>query len=1546
MRVTVTIVDPRWDLHEDVVIDAEDSTPMRDVIAELLAVAASPSSDEVGGSAGELVSLDDLRAARGKGQPDRTVVPVGGGTVATAVSPAAGSPTLYHRGEPLDPDVPLAESGLREGSVVTIGDPLASVVDEPDGVVEVRVVSGEGAGIVHRLGVGEATIGSDPACVVPLADPLLPAVTALVTVRADGTVQVAPAGGAMEAVTAAYPHLDTPLALDRAPLDGSSPPPDPDAKEDKGKDKPARKEKPAKGSGAPTGPLTWPVGGQVTIGETLLELERVTPADAAVEDSPEPGWVDYNRPPRLLPPERKTAFKLPAPPSEQAKGGLPWLVMLAPLALSIVLALAMKRPSMLMMGLFSPVMMLGSYYQGKKQGKVTYRQQLTEYKERKARIEADAEQAVVDERLARRNDAPDPATALLIATGPRARLWERRRTDPDYLAVRIGIGDLESEVTVDDPEELEHRRQQSRIAYAVPVTVPIAERGVVGIAGRGTLPRRLGAWAVAQVGVMQSPRDTQVYVLTDAEGARDWDWLRWLPHARPAAGQDTITTIGTDAETSARRIAELTAMLAARKKAAADRTGGAKIGDPDVVVVFDGARRLRSLPGVVAILKEGPAVGIYSLCLDADERLLPEEASAVVVETHRGVSIRQQRITVVDDVNPDLVDLPWFNRAARALAPLRDISGGDSDSVLPSACRLTEVMQLEPPSADLIGARWAVSPRSTEAVVGISLDGPFAIDMRRDGPHGLIAGTTGAGKSELLQTIVASLAVANRPDGMTFVLVDYKGGAAFKDCVDLPHTVGMVTDLDTHLVERALTSLGAELTRREHILAEVGAKDIEDYVDIAAKRTGLPDMPRLLIVIDEFASLARELPDFVTGLVNIAQRGRSLGIHLILATQRPSGVVSPEIRANTNLRIALRVTDGTESSDVIDAPDAGLISKSTPGRAYVRLGAQSLVPFQSGRVGGRRPGTVAASTGTPWMTRIGTSALAQPAPTKPRQEASTDAEVTDLTVLVAAIREANDKLGLPQQHSPWLPALTTEVQLDELLESVTVPPGPQLASVPFAIEDIPAEQARRPAALEWDTFSHLSIVGGPRSGRSQALRTIAASIARLTSPADVHLYGLDCGNGALLPMTELPHTGAVVQRTQTDRATRLFARLMAELSRRQEVLASGGFADLDEQRASVPEDDRLPHIVLLIDRWEGFLGSLAELDGGSLNDDVQTLLREGASAGIHLVMTGDRQLVNARMASLVEDKIALRLPDRSDYGLIGLRATKLPEDVPEGRAFRAETAIELQFALLGEDASGQAQAAALRAIGAEATQRYADVPRAQRAFRVDVLPSRIGFDEAWGYREDAEARPLWALAGVGGDELTAYGFDLARTNVAVVAGPPRSGRSTALLAIVESLLRGGSEVVVAAPRPSPLRDLEGRDGVRAVLTGVELEDADLAGVMDEGDGPVVLVIDDGELLKDVEAKDYLKSLIRTGADRGRALVLGGDSAEVGSGFSGWQVDAKGRQGMLISPQGITDGELIGVRVPRSSLGAQQQAGRVMVNVGDGELRIVQVPLPD
>ncbi|MFJ4818847.1 FtsK/SpoIIIE domain-containing protein [Streptomyces sp. NPDC088801] len=1547
MRLTLTVVDPYGGGTADVVLDADPESTVGDIAQEL--------AKQVGHSGAQVIPLGQHRHA-----------------------PANNAPLVYVDGYAVDPGATVVGSPLREGAVVSLQDPSGCLPGEPTGLVELRVVGGPAAGFVHRLGVGRYDIGSGAASYVRVDDPEVDARALTLSVATDGTCRV-------------VVHMDK----EHVTLDGISLAGDEDEDEPGGKKRGKKKDQEReKEEGKKDGPAEWPLGAQIGVGNTLLELTRYTPPNAALKWSDDGVGLDYNRPPRLRPPERQTTFRLPSSPREYEARPLPWLMAMTPLVGAVVSVMIFQRWYYLIMAALSPVLLFANYYNDKKHGRKSHAKQVKEYEEQKERIEKDAQDALVAERNDRRQAIPDPATVLALGTGPRTRLWERRRTDRDHLLIRFGTGQLPSEVVLDDPEQDDHRRQVTWKIEDAPVALHLRTLGVVGMAGPGDSVRALGRWAVAQTAALHSPMDVQFYVLSDNAAQESWDWVRWLPHARPSGGQDVNALVGTDAETVGARIGELTQILDARKKAAEENKsqGGSSFGDPDIVVVWDGSRRLRSLPGVVRLLREGPSVSMFAICLDAEERFLPGECQAYVVAEPKAEEyqpaaqqVQQQaqqsaggfpsfqawhttaqqpeqaerterlRLRVEEagaerlkDVRPDFVSAAWCLRLARSLSPLRDISGETEDSALPGSSRLLDVLQLEPPTSDAIVARWRMGGQSTLAVIGESYDGPFGLDIRKDGPHGLIAGTTGSGKSELLQTIVAALAVANTPENMTFVLVDYKGGAAFKDCVHLPHTVGMVTDLDAHLVERALESLGAELHRREHILAAADAKDIEDYQDLVRRDPSHQPVPRLLIVIDEFASMVRDLPDFVTGLVNIAQRGRSLGIHLLLATQRPSGVVSPEIRANTNLRIALRVTDGGESSDVIDSPEAGHISKNTPGRAYARLGHASLVPFQSGRVGGRRPGAADPAVLMPWVGPLTWEDLGRAALVKPKAESREDEEITDLKVLVDTIRDANSSLGIPPQHSPWLPALDETLLLDDVeLPAFAGGPG-KLPPAPYGIEDLPASQSRRPVAVDFSSFGHLMIGGAPRSGRSQVLRTLAGSIARTHSIADVHLYGIDCGNGALNALTRLPHCGAVVSRNQTERVVRLVNRLKGEMSRRQDVLADKGFADIGEQRASVPEDERLPHIVVLLDRWEGWVPTLGEVDHGSLTDELQTMMREGASVGIHLVLTGDRTLLVGRIATLTEDKYGLRLADRSDFSALGIPARKVPEEIPPGRAFRNEFGTETQFALLAQDTTGQGQAAALAAIGEAAAARDASVPRSRRPFRVDSLPSRISFPEAWEMRDPEASRSrLFGLVGIGGDEIVGFGPDLAEGVPAfVIAGPAKSGRSTVLLNFAHSFLSQGTRLVIAAPRQSPLRRLDGTDGVLKVFTGDDIDEDEFEELIDQAslEEPIAVLIDDGEILEDCDAESQMKKLVSRGAERGLALVIAGDEEDVCSGFSGWQVDAKkARRGILLSPQESSSGDLVGVRLNRGMVGGQVAPGKGMLHLGDGELRTVVIP---
>ncbi|WIE64919.1 FtsK/SpoIIIE domain-containing protein [Curtobacterium sp. MCLR17_036] len=1412
-----------------------------------------------------------------------------------------------------DGDVPFARSGLVDGAVLHVGG-----ADRPEserGIVHLLTVGGVDAGRARRLSPGtyRIAVADDGAPVVGADADEIAGLEARIAF--DGTVTVRQAEGS--GVVTGPAGSVTPT-LEQEPVGAEWVPWIPDA--------------------------------LVRIGDTALTIRPVAVVDRMLLRPPDSGQLDFNRPPRLLPPFLTTNFRIPKPPVPPQRSAIPWIMVFVPAMFGIVMATVFHSPFYLLFAAMTPIMVVGQTVTSRRTGKKSHRKQVAEHKQRVAALEAAIDAAVLAERDQRRTSALDAGSLRVVASTPGRRLWERRPSDTDHLHVRVGIGDLPSTVTVVDDRDLDGLADVPRTTLGVPVTVPLAEVGVLGIAGAGDAPRDLGRWVLGQLAVTQSPREVQFVVLTAQQHMPAWAWTTWLPHVRPTAGQEALALIGADGESIGRRLAELTQVLAERRAERAKNGMNRSRFSPEIVVVLDGARRLRAMPGVVGLLRDGPACGIRLVCIDDEEWQLPEECVATV--THRTPTelvLRRQLAAPVELVLADRVRDDWYDDVARAVSPLRDTSGSDGDGLVPDAARLLDVVDLPQPDGRLVADRWSEGGTSTSAVVGVGIDGAFELDLVKDGPHGLVAGTTGSGKSEFLQTLVASLALRNRPDRMTFVLVDYKGGAAFSVASDLPHTVGLVTDLDQHLVERALRSLRAELTRREHILAASGAKDIEDH-EAHLERGGAGEaMPRLVLVIDEFAAMVTELPDFVTGLIGIAQRGRSLGVHLILATQRPGGVVGPDIRANTNLRVALRMTDSGESSDVIDVADAARIPKSVPGRAYARLGHSSVVPFQSARVGGRWAGEEDPATGLPFVRVLDWRDFATAPPARPvRSDRATAA--TDLSVLVQAMVDARDRLGIGSVHSPWLPPLPELLPLTEVASASVgdrrrATAATESLRFPFGLEDLPDTQEQRAAEIDLAKFTHQFVVGAPGSGRSSALRGIAASAARSIASSDLHLYAIDCGNGALASLQQLPHCGAVVQRTQVERATRLVDRLTREMARRHDLIAAASAADITEQRLLAAAGEQLPHVLVLIDRWENFTTSLGEVDGGVLTDSIQSMLRDGAAAGIHVVVSGDRTLLSSRMSTLTDDKIVMRLTDRLDYSLGGINHRKLPASIPAGRGFRADSGIEVQFATLGTDVSGQGQTTAVRDLANE-LRAAAPVPPSPRPFRVDALPKDLDLDGALELSSAPEPAPMVAVTGIGGDDMELQTVDLSTGGgTFLVAGPSRSGRSTMLAAMARSLLVGGTTLVALAPRQGAVRDLAGLPGVRAVFTGDDVTQEQLEPVLTPDGTPVVLVVDDGELLIDCSAARWLRDWGRAAVDNRQGMLLGGNTTGLAAGFGGWQVDAKkNRRGALLSPQDTLAGDLIGVRIARSSISTRIVPGSALVHLGTGLASTLQVPM--
>ncbi|MGV9772265.1 FtsK/SpoIIIE domain-containing protein [Streptosporangium sp. NPDC003464] len=1517
MRIMLTVLSEHAD--RDVMVEGDETT----TVARL--------AESLAGQGGErptnVVRLTRSKAPYGLGHD----------------SPGAAPPTLWRDGRPLDPDAP-ALGLLRDGDLVTLDRDLAgaTMAEEPGGIVEVRVIGGPAAGSVHRLSLGVHTVGSDPACGVAVPDPRLSGEAAVIRLTPDA-ITVEPGAGAV-------------ALLAGEPLEGPAP---------------------------------WPEHALLTCGSTVLTLKAVEPPDAHLDAQPD-GGLAYNRPPRLRAPDGERRFEVPAEPKRAETMRLQLLTAFLPAGLGLAMAWAFKTWYFLLFALMTPLIMIGQWWSDRRHGRKQYRQQVKQYKERLKAFEAAVEEARAADETRRRAAAPDPAEVLLTATGPRRRLWERRDHDPDALRLRVGLADLPAalEFVPERSAPLDGPLPELPTCHAVPVALVMRRLGVAGLTGPRQATAGLARWLVGQAAALHSPRDLAIVVLSaHGDGDERWNWVRWLPHSAPHGGEDCVALVGADPEAAARRVSELTRLIDERlgeeespsAKLARVPTGWGDLGGGpgaaeaapvyderpyDVLVVLDGAQVLRALPGMPQVLRQGPRAGVYTLAVDDDQRLLPEECATVAAVTDGGmIRLRGGGLDDLGEILADQVSVTWCDRLARSLAPIRDVSRDDSALALPGSARLLELLELPSVSGAALAERWG---RSTEAVIGAGPDGPFSVDLRVDGPHALIAGTTGAGKSELLQTLICSLAVANRPDEMTFVLIDYKGGAAFKECVRLPHTVGMVSDLDGHLTQRALTSLAAEIRRRERLLLAAGAKDIEDYHAIrdtrAARasrdllvaggrtpagplrgRAGPPAaLPRLVLVIDEFAAMVSELPDFMTGLVDIARRGRSLGIHLILATQRPGGVVTADIQANTSLRIALRVTDAAESADVIGRPDASHIPKSAPGRCYVKSGAGAATAVQTARIGGRSPGGSAEVRAR--VTEVGWRALGQPLPAP--GTAPEGSPVTDLSILADALADAARIAGVPRQPSPWLPPLGDLVVAPGLAD----PPGgappyragaEEVPPLPFGVTDLPWAQDRRALTLDLAHGGHLLLAGASRSGRSTALRTLAGAIAAGASPQDVHVHAIDCGSGALLPLMAMPHCGAVVTRDQLDRVERLLARLRAEVGRRQQLLAEAGYASLAELRAAAG-GPRLPWLVLMLDRWEGYVAAFEGYDYGRLIESLMQLLREGPAVGLRAVVTGDRSALIGQISTVFDDRLILRLADPADYGLAGLPVKDLPATLAPGRALSTgeHGLAESQISLLCDDPSGPAQVGALQALARAVPARFAGDAAAgsggwlwdcEPPLRVDALPMRITAAQALELAPSFEPpSPLWALLGAGGDSLAPLGVDLlAHGPGAVVAGPSRSGRSSALLTAARSLLARGTPVALVTPRRSPLSTLVDAPGVLAVLGA----DGDLPEAL-AGQERYVVIVDDAELISaDTPLGTALEQVLRTGRDGEHGLIIAGTTGDLTTAYRGFVAEArKARTGLLLSVQSPADGDLFTIRLPRGAVGGPPGRG-LLVTLG-------------
>lgn len=1238
-------------------------------------------------------------------------------------------------------------------------------------------------------------------------------------------------------------------------------------------------------------PTELRAGQRLRAGSTTFALERSLSADDTVETD-ESCRVPFQRAPRIPLQINETTLERPTKPTPPERHKLPWPVIVLPAVLAIAMVLVMHNAMFLMFAFLGPVMMIGQHISDRQGGSSKAKAQRAEYAEKLRRLQEDKASAVETELGLRRRLAPPISDTLRAATARDGRLWSRSPSHHDYLHCRVGTGRIPSKVQVSG----DGRSVETLSLMDAPITFSLNHSRVIGVSGPAGERARMVHGLLLQVATWQSPHFVRIVVVCDTAATRNrWSWAAALPHVTGAPhAASTIVDVETDESACTRMLSEL---LPAKDDRISVRNEDPPVG---TLVILDDCARLGNRPEVTALLRDAERAGVALIAV-GDAADLPAECDVSIHVTS------STAVTVAGAVNaegcPDLPELTVTRAVATKLAGIRDATPDVDSGSIPDRAALLDVWRAggcDATEARSVAEHWRMAPRSTVAPLGLSGDGVLRIDLATDGPHGLIAGTTGAGKSELLQSLVTSLALANRPDEMVFVLVDYKGGAAFQDCAGLPHTVGLVTDLDVHLTARALTSLGAEVRRREQLLARVGAKDIEDYQRIPS----VAPLPRLVLVIDEFRVLAEEMPDFISGLVRLAAVGRSLGIHLVLATQRPAGVVSADIRANVNLRIALRVRDGADSQDVIDAADAAQLPAALPGRAIVRTGGGRPVTFQTARIGGR-------SSGDGAEIEVSVADTGGGAPMRRTATAEPDGP-TDLRRVVAAITEATQELAVAVPDSPWLPPLPAAVTIDDLRGAPYRVGGEPCGAeaIAFGLMDVPQEQLTRPIAWDLDADGHLAIVGGPRSGRTSLLRTIAVSAAQRWPHGGLAVYVVDTGSN-LGALNALPQVGAVIERDDAGRINQLVQWLIGEIRSRQQQFARDEASGFSEH---VRAGGTLPRILLLIDGWETLTEISEETTLGRLTDELLQLLRDGSAVGLYAAATGGRALATGRVVSSFPRKLVLRLADSGDAVLLGMRETDFPESMPPGRALVCPDKLELQVATPIANLAG---AAVAQHISSLSKQMDASGVR-----RFAAMPEQCGRDEL--PRTDGQL-----MLGVGGTEIGPVGLPLGsfRELAALIAGPPRSGRSTTLVTIAHQLSDRPVCWISGHGTPPPLPP--GTD----VL---DLTDPNaFAAWLNQHPGGAVLVDDVDELIGS-PVDDLLTDYLQHGRRYGGIVCASGRSDTLANAYRGAVAELRRKQTGVILQPGRRDGDLLG-----ATLGP---AGRPAPGRGSLVIRSRAVPI--
>ncbi len=1090
----------------------------------------------------------------------------------------------------------------------------------------------------------------------------------------------------------------------------------------------------------------------------------------------------------------------------------------------------------------------------------------TEYLRYLANVRQVAREAADQQRRALSWHHPEPS-ALPSLAEERSRVWEHGSSDANFLHVRYGVCAQPLSVELVPPESapidqvdpaaasaLHRLLVVHRLQPNLPASIDLRAFDRIELCGPEEPARALARAMLCSAAAFHAPEHLAIAVLTTEQNLAHWDWLKWLPHAQSAQQSDAVGPSRMITTSLADIAALLPPDLSDRPRFGAEE----RPASPHILLVTDAARLP---PGNHVVPPDGlHGVTVLDLPTRWDELEDPTRLRLefdTLTEEGGGTSDGKAPVTALrlreEPIRAlaDQCDLATAEAFARRIAPLHTVTTGPTETSSGEITGPTDFM-------DLLGlgdvhsfepsAAWRHRPARDRLRVPIGLGEGGAtvhLDIKESaqqgmGPHGLVIGATGSGKSELLRTLVLGMAMTHSPEHLNLVLVDFKGGATFAGMSGMPHVSAMITNLaqELTLVDRMQDALSAEMVRRQELLRRAGNfASVRDYEKARAAGEELEPLPSLFIVVDEFSEMLSAKPEFIDLFVAIGRLGRSLGLHLLLASQRLEEGRLRGLESHLSYRVGLRTFSAGESRSVLGVPDAYELPP-VPGLGYLKPDQSSLLRFKAAYVSGPPSGKVRVRRdeggqvqGILPFTIAQVQALApvepEPAPAEPEPTPVRQGEQEALLDLAVGRMAGRG----PSAHQVWLPPLDVPDTLDQLMPDLVEDPELGLVSphwrrlgglvVPLGTVDRPREQRRDTMTVNLSgATGHVAVVGGPRSGKSTLLRTIVTSMALTTTPLESQFFVLDFGGGTFAPLASLPHVAGVGTRSEPDVVRRIVAEVQGVVDRREAYFRAQGIDSIETyrtRRAAGRSDDGWGDVFLVVDGW-----STLRADFDDLEVELQQLSARGLTFGLHIVVGAARWAdFRSAMRDIFGTRLELRLGDPTDSEIDRKVAALVPAARP-GRGLEQgrhhflgalpRTDATTDPATLGDGVEGL-------------VKRVAAAWQGPVGPKLRLLPERIDLDRVRAHAASAGLPERLLLLGVNEKELAPVGLDADHEPHLLVFGDGRSGKSALLRTYAHEIMRTRTpkqaQIVVVDYRRSLLGEVPDEYLLNYLTSGVQ-----------------------------------------------------------------------------------------------------------------------------